>query len=84
MSMAKKDPWTDPDPQPGDFDEYLAEVDPRDVQYLEGSPGRRVVLVGPPGSGEDAATKEQQAAAHPPISALTQRVSRSSRKRKDS
>ena len=25
--MKKKDPWTDPDPQPGDFDEYLDEME---------------------------------------------------------
>lgn len=57
----KKDPWTDPDPQPGDFDEYLAEVDPRDVQYVEGPSGKRVVLIGPPGSGaEDTATDARQ------------------------
>jgi hypothetical protein len=24
-----KDPWTDPDRQPGDFDEELAAIDPR-------------------------------------------------------
>jgi hypothetical protein len=23
----KKDPWTDPDPQPGDFDEYLDDME---------------------------------------------------------
>ena len=23
----KRDPWTDPDPQPGDFDEYLDDMD---------------------------------------------------------
>jgi len=23
----KRDPWTDPDPQPGDFDEYLDEME---------------------------------------------------------
>jgi hypothetical protein len=27
MSEKKKDPWTDPDPQPGDFDEYLDEME---------------------------------------------------------
>lgn len=59
--MVKKDPWTDPDPQPGDFDEYLAEVDPGDVQYFDGSPGKRVVLIGPPGSGAgEAATNTRQ------------------------
>jgi hypothetical protein len=25
--MKKRDPWTDPDPQPGDFDEYLDEME---------------------------------------------------------
>jgi hypothetical protein len=27
MSEKKRDPWTDPDPQPGDFDEYLDEME---------------------------------------------------------
>ena len=31
-----KDPWTDPDPQPGDFDAVLASIDPR---YVESHPG---------------------------------------------
>lgn len=30
-----KDPWTDPDPQPGDFDEFLASIDPRDPRYVQ-------------------------------------------------
>jgi hypothetical protein len=61
MSTVKKDPWTDPDPQPGDFDEYLAEVDPQDVQYFEGRSGKTVVLIGPPGSGaEDTAADIRQ------------------------
>jgi hypothetical protein len=29
----KRDPWTDPDPQPGDFDEYLDEMEPVDVIF---------------------------------------------------
>jgi hypothetical protein len=29
----KKDPWTDPDPQPGDFDEYLDEMERVDVEF---------------------------------------------------
>jgi hypothetical protein len=33
-----KDPWTDPDPQPGDFDAELATLDPRYVEIHEGSP----------------------------------------------
>jgi hypothetical protein len=27
MNEKKKDPWTDPDPQPGDFDDYLDEME---------------------------------------------------------
>jgi hypothetical protein len=29
----KRDPWTDPDPQPGDFDEYLDEMEPVEVIF---------------------------------------------------
>jgi hypothetical protein len=31
-------PWTNPDPQPGDFDAYLATVDSADVEIHEGIP----------------------------------------------
>lgn len=31
-----KDPWTDPDPQPGDFDAELAMLDPSAFEYHEG------------------------------------------------
>lgn len=37
------DPWTDPDPQPGDFDEDLAKIDPRDVQVVEAGSGGKVI-----------------------------------------
>ena len=41
------DPWTDPDPQPGDFDAELAKLDPRYVERHEGDPeARLIVLVG--------------------------------------
>lgn len=40
-----EDPWTDPDPQPGDFDDELAAIDPRDVQVVEAGSGGRVTLV---------------------------------------
>jgi hypothetical protein len=33
-----KDPWTDPDPQPGDFDEFLASIEPRDPRYVQVNP----------------------------------------------
>lgn len=56
-----KDPWTDPDPQPGDFDDELAAIDPRDVQVIEaGSDGRVTLVVSV--EGEDAARLEQIAA----------------------
>jgi hypothetical protein len=37
MVEMAKDPWTDPGPQPGDFDGELDAIDPRDVQVVEGS-----------------------------------------------
>ena len=40
-----KDPWTDPDPQPGDFDAELAAVDPRDAQVVEAGSGGKVTIV---------------------------------------
>jgi hypothetical protein len=40
-----KDPWTDPDPQPGDFDEYVSTMDPRDVQIVEAGSGAKVTIV---------------------------------------
>lgn len=40
-----KDPWTDPDPQPGDFDADLAEIDPRYVEVLPGNPHAKLTIV---------------------------------------
>lgn len=51
-----------PDPKPGDFDEELARVDPKDVQIVEASPDRAVsiqVIV----SGEEALSLERIAQA---------------------
>ena len=39
------DPWTDPDPQPGDFDAELARLDPRYVEHHDGDPDAKVVVV---------------------------------------
>lgn len=41
----KHDPWNEPDPQPGDFDDELAAVDPRDVQVVETGSGGEVTIV---------------------------------------
>lgn len=52
------DPWTDPDPQPGDFDADLAAIDPRDVQVVEaGSAGKVTIVVGI--EGDDGACSER-------------------------
>lgn len=51
-------PWTDPDPQPGDFDADLAKLDPRYVEHHEGDPDAKlIVLVGV--EGEDAKRLER-------------------------
>jgi hypothetical protein len=52
------DPWTDPDPKPGDFDLQLAKLDPRYVEHHEGDPeAKLIVLVGV--EGEDAKRLER-------------------------
>jgi hypothetical protein len=57
-----KDPWTDPDPKPGDFDAELEKLDPRYVDRAEGDPDASlVVLVGV--EGEDAKRLERLAEA---------------------
>jgi hypothetical protein len=39
------DPWTDPDPQPGDFDADLATIDPRYIEVHEGNPDAKLTIV---------------------------------------
>jgi hypothetical protein len=43
--MTKRDPWTDPDPQPGDFDEMIRESTPDEWEHHEGNPDARVLRV---------------------------------------
>jgi hypothetical protein len=43
--VVAKDPWTDPDPQRGDFDAELDAIDPRDVQVVEAGSGGKVTIV---------------------------------------
>lgn len=55
-------PWTDPDPQPGDFDAELAKLDPRYVEQHDANPDAKLlVLVGV--EGEDAKRLERIAEA---------------------
>lgn len=52
------DPWTDPDPLPGDFDDELERLDPRYVEDHTGDPDAKlVVVVGV--EGEDARRLER-------------------------
>jgi len=56
------DPWTSPDPKPGDFDANLAKLDPRYIEHHEGdSDAKLIVLVGV--EGEDAKRLERIAEA---------------------
>ncbi|MDP2711568.1 MAG: hypothetical protein Q8O56_10145 [Solirubrobacteraceae bacterium] len=51
-------PWTDPDPQPGNFDAELAKLDPRYVEHHDGDcDAKLIVLVGV--KGEDAKRLER-------------------------
>lgn len=56
-----KDPWTDPDPQPGDFDAFLNSIDPDDPRYVQSVPAganaKVKIVVGV--EGEDAARLER-------------------------
>jgi hypothetical protein len=38
------DPWIDPDPQPGDFDAYLATIDPDGVETHKGNPSAHLTI----------------------------------------
>jgi hypothetical protein len=40
-----KDPWTDLDPQPGDFDAELARLDESAFEYHEGHPGAKLRIL---------------------------------------
>jgi hypothetical protein len=52
------DPWTDDDPQPGDFDPVLATIDPRYVEHRDGEPAATLrILVSI--EGEDARRLER-------------------------
>lgn len=56
-----EDPWTAPDPQPGDFDDDLAAIDPRDVRVVAAGSGGQVTIVVSV-EGEDAKRLERIAA----------------------
>jgi hypothetical protein len=55
------DPWTDPDPAPGDFDSDLTAVDPRYVEAHVGNPDAKLTIV--VGVEDEDAERLQQLAA---------------------
>lgn len=55
-----KDPWTDPDPQPEDFDEFLRSVDPSEIESHPGNSGAKVTIVAE-ATGEEAKRLERLA-----------------------
>ena len=61
MIEMKNDPWNNSNPQPGDFDDELTAVDPRDVQVVEAGSGGKVTIVVSV-EGEDAKRLERIAA----------------------
>lgn len=40
-----KEPWSDPDPQPGDFDVDVLAMSPCDIQTVEPGSGGRITIV---------------------------------------
>ncbi len=53
-----KDPWTDPDPQPGDFDAELDRARPSQIEMHKGNPDAKLsILVSV--EGDDAKRLEQ-------------------------
>ncbi len=55
------DPWTDPNPEPGDFDAELERIDPLDIEVHEGNPDAHLTIVLSV-EGEDAERLERIAA----------------------
>ncbi len=53
-----KDPWTDPDPQPGDFDAELDRAKPGEIQIHEGNPDAKLTILVSV-KGDDAKRLEQ-------------------------
>jgi hypothetical protein len=57
-----KNPWTDPEPEPGAFDDDLARLDPRYVEHHDGSPDAKLAIIVSV-EGEDAKRLERIAEA---------------------
>lgn len=53
-----KDPWTDPDPQPGDFDAEFERAQPDQIKVYEGNPDATLTILVSV-KGDDAKRLEQ-------------------------
>lgn len=40
-----KDPWTNPDPEPGDFDAELDRAEPGEIQIHDGDPDAKLTIL---------------------------------------
>jgi hypothetical protein len=40
-----RDPWTDPDPQPGDFDAELATIAKEDLEFVAAGSGAKLTII---------------------------------------
>lgn len=56
--MTVPDPWTDPDPQPGDFNADLDGIDPRRVETHPGDPDPNVTVIA--AAGDDTADRRRR------------------------
>ena len=68
-----KDPWTDPDPQPGDFDAELALIDPRNVESHAGHPDAKLrVLISVEGKDVERLERLAQASGKKPAEVVAE------------
>jgi hypothetical protein len=59
-----KDPWTDPDPQPGDFDAELDRARPDQIEMHKGNPAAKLSILASV-EGDDAKRLAQIASKRP-------------------
>lgn len=59
MNEKKKDPWTDPDPQPGDFDDVLDEAETVEVEF---APDLEIRIISDEEAARNKAWREAQSA----------------------
>lgn len=62
------DPWTDPDPKPGDFDGDFATMDPRHAERHDGDPKAKLrILVSVEGEDAERLQRLSELPGRPPL-----------------